>query len=520
MTEQFIERRIIIGLITSTKYIQQIQDVWNVELLESPLAKRIAIWCMEYYEKFQKAPQKDIEGIYFEKLKEGTLPQDIAEEIEEDILPALSDEYEREEFNVDYLLEQTKHFFQERHLEEHSKKIGNLVRNGDMLEAEQLAADYRPLVKDKGDELDLSEESTLKEVESAFTETTKPLIKYPKQLGDFLNDQLLRGKLVAFMGSSKRGKSFLLWDMAKKAVLQNLNVAFFQAGDMSRKEQIIRIGINLCKKSNLKKYSGKMYEPVRDCIHNQRDECERKERECDFGIFDNLTEEQIKGFKSEVTQKTLVQALKDNPDYEPCTNCRKYKRMAWGVPWLQPVDVGKPLEAEEAMKAFDKFFVKNKRRIMLSTHPNDTLSLKKIKGLLDVWERQRDFIPDVIIIDYADLLVTETKMEERAKQNEIWKGLRNLSQHKYCLVVTATQGDAKSYKKYLLDLDNFSEDKRKYDHVTAMYGLNQDPDNREKNIGLIRLNELIIRDGSFDVNRQVYLLQNLYRGVPIISSFY
>ena len=75
---------------------------------------------------------------------------------------------------------------------------------------------------------------------------------------------------------------------------------------------------------------------------------------------------------------------------------------------------------------------------------------------------------------------TAPKVLEELKQNEIWKNLRALSQSRNCLVLTATQADAKSYEKNVLTMSNYSEDKRKFAHVTAMYGLNQDKHGREK----------------------------------------
>jgi len=126
----------------------------------------------------------------------------------------------------------------------------------------------------------------------------------------------------------------------------------------------------------------------------------------------------------------------------------------------------------------------------------------------------------VIIIDYADLLVPEVKMDFRHQQNEIWKGLRSLSQEKHALVVTATQADAKSYEADLLKLKNFSEDKRKYAHVTACYGLNQDKDDREKGMGIMRINEIVIREGEFSNRNEVKVLQNLRRGRPFLTSYF
>jgi hypothetical protein len=176
---------------------------------------------------------------------------------------------------------------------------------------------------------------------------------------------------------------------------------------------------------------------------------------------------------------------------------------------------------KESKNIVKNFFMTNERRFKVSTHPNNTLSLTQIRAKLDIWEKEDEFVPDVIIIDYADLLATDKRMEFRHQQNEIWKGLRRLSQEKgQPLVVTATQADAASYEKGRLRLSNFSEDKRKYGHVTAFFGLNQDPKGREKAIGIMRINELILREDEFDMSREITILQNLRRGRPCLASYW
>jgi replicative DNA helicase len=65
-------------------------------------------------------------------------------------------------------------------------------------------------------------------------------------------------------------------------------------------------------------------------------------------------------------------------------------------------------------------------------------------------ELKSSYTPDVIIIDYADLLIDGSQKEERHKQNKIWKDLRGLNQKRKCLLITATQTDAGSYKNDLL----------------------------------------------------------------------
>jgi len=140
-----IERKIIIGLITSTEYLQKIKDIWSIQFIESTAAKRIAAWCWEYYEKYNKAPGKDIESIYFSKIKSPNFPKDIAEDIQEDILPGLSEEYENENPNLPYLIEETQKHFNERHIQIFNANVEALVNEGRAEEAETMVKNFKPL---------------------------------------------------------------------------------------------------------------------------------------------------------------------------------------------------------------------------------------------------------------------------------------------------------------------------------------------------------------------------------------
>ena len=214
----------------------------------------------------------------------------------------------------------------------------------------------------------------------------------------------------------------------------------------------------------------------------------------------------------------MIEKLKV-PDYSTCTNCKAFKENKWGTVWYKEVEK-ESLTIESAKKVFTEFFIKYKRKFKISTHVNGTLTVNNIKSILDIWQKQEDFIPDIIIIDYADLLEDSTVKEFRHKSNQIWKDLRGLSQERHCLLITATQADADSYTRDLLKLDNFSEDKRKYAHVTAMWGLNWDKEGREKKLGIMRINEIIKRKGNFNNHNQVYVLQNLQISRPFLTSFW
>lgn len=511
----FIERRIVIGLIVSTEYINSIRKGWSSELLGSRTAKLISNWCIEFYDQYHLAPGKEIESIFVRKVK-GIKEQD-AKDIE-DILGSLSNEYERQEkFNVNYLIDQTRQYLDEKSLRDFIEDVKGNLEEGNITEAKKAAYGFKPTVEFDAKDLDLSKEDALEKIERAFNSTSQPVVQYPYQLGTLLNSQLVRGGFIAFMGPEKRGKTWFLLDMAMRATEQKANVAFFQAGDMTEEQWLMRTCVHLAGKSNLEKYSGKMYEPVRDCIKNQLDTCELKERECDFGPFEGKGENYV---RKEMTFEILKDAVRDNKDYKPCYNCSKYWKSPWGATWLKQIDTGPPLTSGEAKKTMKEFFMARNRNFKLSTYTSGSLTADEIISTLDLWERRDGFVADMIVVDFADIMSSQIKAEFRHQENEKWMKLRGISQKKHALVVTATWTDASSYDKDTLGLSNFSEDKRKYGHVTAMYGLNQDHKGREKKIGIMRINQIVIREDAFSSSTEVVVLQNLKRGQPCLASYW
>ena len=513
-----IERKIIIGLIVSTDYMKSIHPIWDTSLLKSSTAKQLAIWCWEYFDKYTKSPGKDIEGIFYSKINDASITDSSKDDIE-NILDGLADEYEKSNFNYTYLIDETKKYFTGRKLEIHTELIKSHLVTNELGLAEQIACDYKPIPSSYKNEVDLSSTTVLTHIDDAFMITNKNILSYPGLLGKFWNDQMVRGGLIAFLAPEKRGKTFLLIDMAMHACRQHRRVAFFQAGDLTESTFLKRICIYLAWRSDKEKYCQSHYQPTKDCIRNQMNECDLPDRTCDFGPFDGMAEDDVR----EIPMNELIEAYAKHPKYRPCSNCEMYgnpkKRL--GVAWLKKVRRADPLTSKQARKMIENFFVLNKRQFKVSTYANDTLTIAQIRAKLDVWEKEDDFVPDLIIIDYADLLVPERKMEFRHQQNEIWKGLRRLSQEKgQPLVITATQSDANSYEKGRLRLSNFSEDKRKYGHVTAFYGLNQDPKGREKAVGIMRINELILREDDYDTSREITVLQNLRRGRPCLTSYW
>lgn len=309
--------------------------------------------------------------------------------------------------------------------------------------------------------------------------------------------------------------TYWLLDIAMRGLRQKLNVAFFQAGDSPEDQFLRRVAIHIAGRSDQEMYCRAHWRPIGDCVFNQIDKCDRNDRNCDHGVFDTSADQYKSDRISYATFDALTKAAEGHPDYRPCDSASCTKR--WPCVWLVEEPAVQPLTGNAASRAAGRFFNRYRRRFKLATYPSGTLTVDEMESCLDEWERQDDFVADIIISDYADIMDARVS-DFRHKQNEIWKGLRSLSQKKRTLVVTATQADAASYRSNSLTLSNFSEDKRKFDHVTAMFGLNQSPDGRERQLGIMRINELVIREGA-QVQHDVTVLQDLRKGRPFLESY-
>lgn len=501
-----VPRRICTGWIVSTEYIQRALPFWRPELLSTDLARIVCGWCYDYFNKYGSAPGNEIEAIYEDH--KATLDPDTAEEVEM-LLQSLGEEYSRAVFNVEYLLDQTRRYFEEQHFLRTKEEVDARVERGEIDRAQAEMMQFTPAFTDKSSYIDPFSKDALPAFRSAFEVRKKPILTYGFTLGEFWNEELTRDAFVAFMAREKGGKSWLLMDLAIRGARKGSNVVFFQAGDMTENQFLRRLAIYMARRSDQERYCKDVWEPKMDCRENQQNVCRKSVRE-------------PSKYPSAVIQvadptfEDLKAASADFRRHTPCTNCSELK----GAVWLKKRPDVTPLTSVDVEREVQKFHRFIKGRLRVSTHSNQSLSVTHIKSLLNKWEREEGFVVDIVVIDYADILAPcpdFARLEFRHQQNRVWQKLRSLSQERHCLVVTATQAKATAYKKDLLDLSDYSEDKRKYAHVTAMFGLNQTPE--EKRIGIMRINTLLVRDSDFDTDKPVHVLQRLQTGRPVMGSY-
>lgn len=498
-----IEQDIITGCIMSDKVIKELIPIYQPDMLEIEYAPIVMKWCIDYYTQYEKAIKHDIVDV-FNTWKRNNKNEEQIEFIEK-FLKNLSDEYEHaEKFNADYLLDKAVEHFKKRSLKNLAEDITYSLDNNALEDAELALQDFKKVERITSKGIDPFD--TQEAIQTAFESKSEPLFKVPGALGKLVNGDLTRDAFITLMGPEKRGKTWWLMFFALQAHKSRCNVAFFQVGDMSEAQMTRRMHIYLSKKSDLPKYCQPIKIPILDCEHNQKDNCEIRQRTSKVGCYNGDAKLDLEEAESQ--------------GYKPCTVCMKIKPKNFkGAVWSYMRDEVDPLTWREAFKKGEEYKRKVRAKgFKLATYANRSISVSGIKNVLETWERVEGFIPDVIVIDYADILAPEnTRVEFRHQENEKWMALRALSQEKHSCIITATQTNRESYGQKNIKIEHAGEDKRKFAHVTAAYALNQMPD--EKRQGLMRISPLVVREDDFDSEYSVHVLQSLQTGQPYIASY-
>lgn len=502
-----MERKIITAMIVSDKFLRHIQQIYDPTLMKVPYARTVAKWCLEYWNTYSKAPRLHIQDIFQHQQRNGL--QDEQAELIEQFLISISDEHEREDkFNADYILHQAEEYFQSQNLLIVSQDIAGLLSAGQVMEAEARIADHRivQLPQSSGVE-PLKDVEAFKEV---FEDDGDMLFRFKGKLGQFIGD-VRRDSLISFLAPEKRGKTYWLKEVVFCALKHKCNVAYFDVGDMGRKRSLRRIAEYISSRST--KYTGDVKVPVLDCAHNQQDDCTNKNRASDYGVY----EVEGKGRDAIETKQTLEEL----PDYKPCTYCLKnedpdnYVGAVWHtIKETKRLSYG---ELEAILKRFRRSIAN--KRFKMANFPNDTLNVKGIRNQLKIWEDNDNFIPDVVVIDYADILAPESNAsrDERHSINKTWKAMRSLAGELQVAVLTATQTDSQGFYVKTLSADNFSEDKRKFSHVNLILTLNQTK--AEKADGIMRIGKMFDRDSEYDERRVATVLECRAIGRPYLTSY-
>lgn len=156
-----------------------------------------------------------------------------------------------------------------------------------------------------------------------------------------------------------------------------------------------------------------------------------------------------------------------------------------------------------------------KNNLKLLFYPSGTTTMNQFDIQLQNMEYYDNFIPDVIITDYADKFRSEKKQGRYEELSSIWEAHKALAQKRKCLVVTASQSNtARSGKD--IGQGSMAECIAKEDQSDLILALNQTAGEKENGIMRIKLTKHRHRD--FSMLKEIVITQCYDIGRPYIDS--
>jgi len=491
-----IENNIVTAAIISTKYLEEIYALYDRVYLKNAFAQTLMKWTMNFFEDFGEAPKAHIQNI-FDLEKERLDDAEI--DIIQTFLKTLSKNYvEDQGINDEYILDQTLKYFRKREVEVRVESAQKLLEIGKLDKAEDELFKMKKVVRLTSS---WSNPLSTEKIHEVFDDKQKGILRFPGALGDLLGD-LERGWFVAFLAPFKRGKTWLLQESVVIGALSNLKTVFISL-EMKDKN----INERLYKRLTAYGEEGKKEHvvPIFDCLRNQIGTCEKQCRTNRHLLHDGESGPPDFNADLEYRACAVCKEGKDKDDYELAT-------------WFEQIE--KPeftaKNVNKKLKSIRRFYGDN---IRVKCYPRFSASVADIKRDLDLLEQTEGFIPDVIAIDYADILRPESRGggEPRHGIDEIWKNLASLAAERKVIMFSASQGNRGSIYKENMDQADLAEWIGKLGHVDLFASINQSMDEKKK--GIIRIGMLAHRHKEFHEKDHTMILQALSLGQVHLDSY-
>src|SRR5581483_5075437 len=369
------------------------------------------------------------------------------------------------ELNEDYVVDMAARFFNKIRLEKTADDIQTAIERNDIDEAQLAFSSYEPVAFGSNGFVHPFSKAQASKTMRYLLEGERSIVKFSGALDEFLSPFFEREGFISFAGPEKRGKSFWLTEVVWRAIRQRRRVMYYSFGDMSENQVQARL---YCRATERALFAADIQYPLAIRKLKSKDEANRS------NVQVRHETRHVKGLSMSSIKRAAYKLNAVTASRQP-----KLKlRCAGGY-------VVSASEIEREVQEFSK----------------------------DGWP------PDLVVIDYADLLKAESqtlKQDVRHQINASWVILRRISLDYKCLVVTATQAAASSYDAWTIRKKDFSEDKRKNAHVTGMLGINQTSDEKEK--GVYRLNWVFLRNGKWSDSKVVWTAGDLNTARPCIIS--
>ncbi len=484
-----VEKRVITSFLVSDSVLSQLHPYLQPYLFELEVSQILIRWINDYYKSYKKSPKQQIQDIFLKE--KSSLPPNKASDVQE-FLQTISSEYTNESSNEDFRLDQAKQFLRLQAIRKTHAEVGEFLDRGEIDKAEEVLNNNRRIISETKfdwvapyDDMDF--------VAKVFEEMEHPLLELKGKLGELVGP-LRRGWLMGVMAGFKRGKTAFFQDLAFDATTSRCKVAFISC-EMENRQMGERIYRHLGAFSNT---THEVVIPIFDCWANADNSCKKSFR---LG----------KGKRPKVFDPSHL--------YKPCDECRRkpqeekdYMMSTWSK--LEKHSAASYPGVRKEIRKLQRMIGSNKFRLI--SFPRFTATISDIENSLEELDVKECFIPDIVIVDYADILAPEIKGDKKDIIDDIWKKLSRMAGERHVLVITGSQITRAGLNKAILDETDTPENILKLAHVDIMMVMDQTPQEKERHF--IRFGVMEHRHKEFFRTRQVLALQQFEIGQPFIDG--
>lgn len=502
MVELDDEKFVITNLILNSHLCKAVLDVTDPLFFKSKGVHIILKWVKSHYIEFNEALGSKINDYY--ALDAVLLDEPIKDQIA-NILEHLSNvqSADYEVHNIDYLVSRAITLYKKKFFENQIKIAHSFIEKGEIDRAEEALAKRFEYISLANTAKNLDDPEYIQDAISLIYkgEEEDPFFMWEDQLGQFIG-RIEPGWFISFIAPPKVGKTTFLIETLIAALLMRKNVVFFSF-EMPIKQILARILkriTGLCTPGG-----GDYYVPVFDCRANQRGFCTKPER---LGIGDIVDPEggNVRPFSKDI-------------EWTPCAECRGTKDFdiaSWKVKVEKP-----EIDEVSFRKMVNAFMVLYGRHCKPIFYPSKTATVVEVNRDIDALIATENFIPDLIIIDYADLFKPINGAgggQKRLELDSIWEELRALGQSRLVGLITASQTSKNAVNSKFIRQQDIAEDFSKIAKLDRGIGIAQTEDMKE--LGLVNINIVADRHEEFMISHTCTVLQDLKSGQGHLDSEY
>ena len=412
------------------EHAEAVMRVMPHELFSTPTFRMVAKAAQDYISRYAKAP-----GVHLEQLLPAARRRGAEGEMLQEALVGMRDQHAL--LNIQYLLDSLDDFAGLRMVEEAAKKALDHAINGKLTEAREALSVPVAASHASDPEIsfnDLRFDKFLRDTDDVIDIGIPPL----KDLGIGLQ----RGTMTMLIAAAKRGKSWFLIHVGRTALRKG--------------HSVLHISLENSAKMTAKRYM-----------------------QCMTGMVTTAPD------KGEAAEPIIVTRLQRDDNYRAIgvyvQDAKSQRRLVLGESTFP-----------SAESAYHKIKGSDNNNLVVKHFPHGSLTTQGLASYINTLKQTRGFVPDVLIVDYPDLMKHAEKESARMGLGNTFASLRGLAVTHNLALATVTQGNRQSSQAKRVTPDMVAEDWSKIGTADLVFAYSQTEE--EAVYGLARLGVVASRN--------------------------